>query len=109
MNIKTQKYVRNPLYVDAVEVTEDNFRELAIWCHGDIANRDGTEINRIKDVVEVDPEKQFIRVRVDSPKNVRQTQAFLGDWILYTDRGYKVYTPGAFEANFTLVTEGSSN
>jgi hypothetical protein len=34
--IKTQKYVRKPLYVDVVRVTEENFEEVAQWCQGNI-------------------------------------------------------------------------
>lgn len=85
--INTAKYVRKPLYVDAVEVTEENFKDLAVWCQGEIQT-DGTQ--------------EYIRVRVHTPKSARQTQAFVGDWILYTDRGYKVYSAKAFGENFIL-------
>jgi hypothetical protein len=34
--IETQKYVRKPLYVDSVRVTEENFEEVAQWCQGNI-------------------------------------------------------------------------
>lgn len=88
MAIKTEKYVRKPLYVDAVQVTERNFKELAKWCMGDIQT-DGTQ--------------QYIRVRVHTPRNARQTQAFVGDWILYTDKGYKVYSNAAFTESFTVA------
>ena len=90
MAVKTDRYVRNPLYVDAVQVTEQNFRELSEWCQGDIRT-DGTQ--------------EYIRVRVHTPKSARQTQAFVGDWILYTDKGYKVYSNMAFTENFTLDGE----
>ena len=32
--------------------------------------------------------------------NPRQAQAHVNDWVLYTERGYKVYTPRAFENSF---------
>lgn len=83
--IKTQRYVRKPVIVDAVQVTEENFKELAKWCQGEIQS-DGT--------------LSFIRVRVHTPKNSRQSQAFVGDWILYTDKGYKVYSNRAFTDSF---------
>jgi hypothetical protein len=83
--IKTQRYVRKPVIVDAVQVTEENFKQLAKWCQGEIQS-DGT--------------MQFIRVRVHTPKNPRQSQAFVGDWILYTDKGYKVYSNRAFGDSF---------
>jgi hypothetical protein len=83
--IKTQRYVRKPVIVDAVQVTEENFKQLAKWCQGEIQS-DGT--------------MKFIRVRVHTPKNPRQSQAFVGDWILYTDKGYKVYSNRAFTDSF---------
>lgn len=96
----TQKYVRKPLYVDAVQVTEDNFADIARWCFGEVGNIDDTPVDKSLDV---DPSKQYIHVRVHNPKNPRQTKAFVGDWILYTERGYKVYTTKAFQANFNAV------
>lgn len=96
----TEKFVRKPLYVDAVRVTEENFIDIARWCFGEIGNIDETPIDH---TAEVQPTKQFIHVRVHNPKNSRQTRAFVGDWILYTERGYKVYTTKAFEANFDKV------
>lgn len=88
--IKTQKFVRKPLFVDAVQVTEENFNQVVDWCQGDVSDTAGAP---------------YIRVRVQKPLNVRQTQAYIGDWILYTDRGYKVYNKKAFRMNFDSVEE----
>lgn len=88
--IDTQKYIKKPLYVDAVQVTEDNFDEIAAWCQGEIQETAGS--------------KKYIKVRVHNPKIIRQTQAFVGDWLLYTERGYKVYTNKAFYASFEPLT-----
>ena len=96
----TTKYVRKPLFVDAVQVTEENFADIARWCFGEVGNIDESPVDRSADV---QPTKQYIHVRVHNPKNPRQTKAFVGDWILYTERGYKVYTTKAFQANFDLV------
>lgn len=93
--IDTTKFVRKPLYVDAVQVTSDNFLEVAKWCQGDI------QITEDQGV----PNGQYIRVRVHNPKSPRQTRAFVGDWILYAERGYKVYTDKAFRSNFEAVLE----
>ncbi len=97
MPITPEKYIRKPLVVVGVEVTEDNFMELALWVQGSIMNIDGSE----SDVI--DPKKQFILVRVHNPKSPRQSRAFVGDWILYSDRGYKVYSPKAFKNTFDPV------
>lgn len=104
MESVTRKYVRKPLYVDAVQVTEENFADIARWCFGEVQNIDESPVDRSKPL---EPTKQFIHVRVHNPnpKNPRQTQAYVGDWILYTERGYKVYTTKAFTANFDLVED----
>jgi hypothetical protein len=88
MTVQATKYVRKPLYVDAVLVTEENFEEVLKWCQGDLGEGD---VNK------------HIRLRVHNPQSVRQTKAFVGDWILYTERGYKIYTDRAFRDNFTEV------
>lgn len=100
--ITISKFVRKPLYVDAVQVTEESFSEVARWCFGDICNNDETPVDKSAGV---DPTKQYIHVRVHNPKNPRQTKAYVGDWILYTERGYKVYTTKAFQANFTKIED----
>lgn len=88
MTVKTTSYVRKPLFVDAVEVTEELFLDIAAWCQGEIVSSEASE------------EPKHIKVRVHNPKTPRQTKAFVGDWILYTERGYKVYTAKAFQASF---------
>lgn len=109
-NVSTTKYVRKPLYVDAVQVTNENFLEVVDWCQalvGAQGSEPGTEI-RPAGGVELDPSKHYIRIRVHNPQSQRQTKAFVGDWILYTDRGYKIYTDKAFQANFDQVHGGTT-
>jgi len=91
--IQTQKYIRKPLYVDVVQVSDENFDEVAAWCQGEIKPQGEGDHGR------------YIFVRVHSPRNPRQTKAYVGDWILYTERGYKVYTTKAFLASFEPVTD----
>jgi hypothetical protein len=97
MTITPEKYVRKPLIVLGVQVTKENFMELALWVQGSVFNPDGTQHG------EINPEKQYILVRVHNPKSPKQSKAFLGDWILYSDRGYKVYSPKAFTNTFDPV------
>lgn len=99
----TKKYVRKPLVVEAVQVTEENFEEVARWCFGKIHWKDGDGLVDDHEDDWLQPNKQYILVRVQNPKHVRQTHAVVGDWILYSDRGYKVYTIKAFTASFDLV------
>lgn len=94
MSVTTTQYIRKPLYVDAVRLTGANFDEIAAWCQGEVQKDEPPDGNG----------KKFIRVRVHNPKSPRQTKAFVGDWLLYTERGYKVYTNKAFSASFDEVT-----
>jgi hypothetical protein len=101
MSIATDQYIRKPLYVAAVRLTNGNFEEIAAWCQGEILQ---------DEVPGQGTGKRYIHVRVHNPKNSRQTKAFVGDWLLYTERGYKVYTNKAFHASFDEVnSEPSSN
>jgi hypothetical protein len=90
--IQTQKFVRTPLYAEAVRVTEDNMADLAKWCSGDIRS---TAVAK------------YIKVRVYRPLNDRQTQAFAGDWIVVVGKGFKVYPNSAFEKSFKPVVDVS--
>lgn len=108
MPITTEKFVRKPLYVDAVRVTADNFLELAFWTQGSIRNNDDTEPEAGKPI---DPDNQHIRIKVHKPMNLRQQQAHVGDWILKMEpdqRGgqqkIKIYNPEAFDSSFDKVT-----
>jgi hypothetical protein len=95
MGVSTVQYIRKPLYVDAVRVTSKNFDEIAEWCQGQVLEDN-----------EADKEsaKKYIRVRVHNPINPRQTRAYVGDWILYTEKGYKIYSNQAFRASFDEAT-----
>jgi hypothetical protein len=44
--------------------------------------------------------RDYISVRVAYPINPRQTQAYLGDWVLKSGKSFKVYTNSAFEKSF---------
>ena len=92
--IETTTYVRKPLFVEAVKVTKENFEEIAKWCQGNIYGNS----------------EQFIKIRVFNPK-IHKSQAFVGDWILYTDRGYMVYNEKTFLNQFNIwkLPEGSIN
>lgn len=94
--MKTEQYLRNPLYVEAVQVTEENFVEVANWCDGVIANNSAEPMFGR----EVNPSKQHIQVNVNNPITARQTKAYVGDWVLANPRGFKVYTDKAFQTNF---------
>lgn len=100
MAIDTQKFVRKPLYVDAVRVSVSNFDDIREWCRGKVEYepQDGQGPAKTKN-------KKYIKVWVLNPKHVRQTQAFVGDWLLYTEKGFKVYTNNAFRMAFEKVDD----
>lgn len=97
MPVTTTQHIRKPLFVDAVRITGANFDDVATWCQGEI---------RQDEVRGKETGKKFIHVRVHNPKHARQTKAFVGDWILYTDRGYKIYTNRAFKESFDETGTG---
>ena len=103
MSVVTTKYVRKPLFVDAVQITLANFNEVAEWCQGEV--RDYHDKPLAPEQATNEALERYIHVRVHNPKNVRQTKAFVGDWLLYTERGYKVYTQKAFRASFDAVPQ----
>lgn len=91
MSVVPELYVRKPFEVEAVQVTEDNIGDVADWCDGELRS---TAENI-----------SFVKVKVHRPLTTRQTRAFVGDWILYAGRGFKVYTTKAFEASFEKSDE----
>lgn len=101
--LETTKYVRKQFPVDAVRVTAENMYEVAAWCHGDVdvekTPARGSSPER---------EDKFVKVRVNRPLTPRQTQAFIGDWVLYAGTGFKVYTDKAFNKSFELKDAGTT-
>lgn len=93
MPIVTESFAHTPLFVDAVQVTDENMADAAVWCEGTCTTND---------------EKiPYIKVDVIRPLRTRQTMAFAGDWILRTGTGFKVYTNNAFRKSFVPVKEVS--
>lgn len=90
--MKTTKYKRKPFYVDEVRVTEENLSDVATWCKGEVRTTKGKN-----------PQK-YIKVKVLRPLNNKQTTAFVGDHVLFSETGgYKVYTHEAFVKSFDTV------
>ena len=93
--MEIQKFQRKPFSVDGVCVTDDNINEVAEWCLGKVE--------------ESDKGVKHIRVDAHRPLTERQTMAFIGDWVLFHNRGFKVYTEAAFSRNFELVQAGTGS
>lgn len=94
--METKRYTRKSFDVDAIQVTAENIEEVARWCMGEVRFQERLPVDGGTTPVN----RPYIAVRVFHPKNPRQTQAFIGDWVLYAGTGYKVYTPKAFEQSF---------
>lgn len=92
--MQIQKFQRKPFSVDGVKVTDDNLDAVAAWCLGEV-------------VVNPKTSKKHIRVDAHRPLTERQTMALPGDWVLFYNRGYKVYTETAFSRNFELIEAGT--
>ena len=99
--METTLFKRKPIYVQAVRVDEDNFLEVVAWCQGSIVTPGQTfSLDKLRDIKD-----KYISVRVVNPQRPRQTKAFVGDWVLYSEyQGYKVYTNGAFHNAFDELT-----
>lgn len=94
------KFVRKPQFVDAIEVTEENIAEVAEWCKGEV---------RTQQILGGDGEtEQYIKVKVHRPLTDRQTKAFVGDRVVYANKGYKVYPEKAFARTFDKVEESAN-
>jgi len=95
MLIIPKKFVRKPFSVEAVQVTEENMSEVALWCRGQIRTSVGKDGKG---------EQKYIKVNVKRALDDRQTMAYVGDWVVTAvnpnTRGFKVYTPKAFTQTF---------
>lgn len=87
-SIDIQKFVRRPFAVRGLRVTVENHEAVAEWANGVIQYDD------------VNHKKFFIKIDVKNALNEKQKQARVGDWVLNTQKGFKIYTNRAFHANF---------
>lgn len=96
--VNPKKYLRKPFEVEAIQVTDQNFDAVAAWCGGKIVTVQETQA----ELPEFDtvPQRRYISVEVARPLSRRQTEAYVGDWILYASKGYKVYANRPFMKNF---------
>lgn len=99
MGVKTKKFVRKPIYVEGLRVTAKNFAQVMAWAGGE---------ERLDEDKATGTTKKYIRIETQHAKNERQRKAFIGDWVLKTDKGFKIYSNYAFHRSFdTIETEAS--
>lgn len=97
--IETHTFQRKPFEVEAVQVTDENFEAIAAWCGGSIVTVQETPRPGMPAA------KRYIQVPVARPLSRRQTEAYVGDWVLYASKGFKVYADRPFRKNFDSSTE----
>lgn len=83
--LETFQFTRKPFTVEGVRVTEQNMRDVATWSGGTIKTMD---------------RRKYIHIDVQKAASERQTQAFVGDWVLLTGTSFKVYNNRAFTQSF---------
>lgn len=94
--IEIDRYVRKPLYVQAIQVTDENLEDVAKWCGGFLMPAPHSIPEDINPSV-----TRLIDVPVVNAFNLRQKQAYPGDYVVKaSNRNYKVYTEKAFKAAF---------
>lgn len=96
----TKKYATVTRLIDAVRVTEENMKAVARWCNGTIHETDPKIAEQLN---QAGHEQVWIKINTQNPINEKQTQARVGDWVLYQNKGYKVYTNASFNRNFEKV------
>jgi hypothetical protein len=89
--MQTTKFLRKPLEVDAVQVTEGNMAQVAEWANGTL-HADF-----------LDPAEWYIEIKVIHPLRRKETRAHIGEWILSSKQGFKIYTDRAFLKGFESV------
>jgi len=88
--MQTVMYTRKPLTVEAVQVTDENLYEVAQWSGGDVNTNPHTG-------------KKHIQVAVLHPLHQKQSRASVGDWVLKSSQGFKIYADTAFQKGFELA------
>lgn len=95
-HLATTHFVRKPFYVDGIRVSKQNMEEVAAWCKGEIKQTEPKDKGKRP--------SPYIEVNVNKPLNERQKRAFIGDWVLEAENGFKVYTDAALKLTFEMTT-----
>lgn len=91
MELDIKKYSRKSFDVDAVQVTTANIHQVAKWCKGEVHKTTPRDPAKIA---------IYIQVNVIRAMSDNQTKAYVGNWVLYTNSGFKVYNDKAFHDAF---------
>lgn len=94
MQLDVNQYARKPFTVQAVQVTQENIDDVALWSDGKVVN---------------EADSQFVKIDVRRPLHERQTKAYPGDWVLRAGQGFRVYNDSAFRNQFDKVVDVSDS
>lgn len=89
--MKTTRFTRKSFEVEAVRVTHENFEEVRAWCDGE---EHGSEHGR------------YFQIDIKTQVSQRARRAHIGDWVLRSGTGFRVYTNNAFRDFFIPVRSG---
>lgn len=92
LQIKT--YMRKPLSIQAVQLSAENISQVAAWCNGEILTYSPVDELACAASIKV-PVLQSGRFGGGT-----RDVATVGDWVLSSNKGFKVYTKKAFEQSF---------
>lgn len=90
--MKAVRFISKPFVVGGFEVELETMETIAAWCEGHVIT---------------DAERPFIRVPVNRPTNRKQTEAYVGTFVLLSiyrgEKSFKVYTMEWLEKNFNML------
>lgn len=96
------RYAKKVFYIEAVRVTLTNMEQVAEWCGGVVQH---TRAKPEKDY----PASPYVKVNVHNPRTVRQTRAFVGDWVVKAENNvWRTYPHKAFCLAFEPVANHPS-
>lgn len=85
MSSMFEVWIRNSFEVHAVRITEMNLYAVSVWCDGTIHRTSKGE------------KEQYIRFGETRYNRIKETNAYIGDWILQSDNGeFKHYRDASF-------------
>lgn len=94
--METQKFTRNPIEIEAVQVTPTNIAEVAVWCKGGVTEATYRLMGGSHKMGAVLLPKQ-------GPKGDKTRTVLIGHWITRYKNTYKAWTLEAFEAAYTRI------
>jgi hypothetical protein len=88
-------WTRKSFDVRAVRITDDNIRVVALWSGGIVRRLPNNPGEALRGV-----NKRCIQLEVNHYNKLREVKAYVGDWILMTDEGFRHYRDKSFRLAF---------